>query len=656
MSKKTICLNMIVKNESHIIRETLVNICKYVKLDYWVISDTGSSDNTIDIIKSFFKEKEIPGEIHVNTWENFGHNRSLGLELSYNKTDYVFMFDADDKICGNFKLPVLKSDKYFLTFKGNTINYKRALLVNNRKKWKFKGVLHEFLCSDEPIGENTIEGDYYIFSGRTGNRNKDVNKYKKDAEILEKAFNDKNTEADLLPRYSFYLSQSYKDSGDILNAIKWYTKTLGLNGWVQEKYHSCLMLGNLHLQQGNDKDALKFWLKTIEYDSERIEGIVKACEWGYTNSNHCLVNALYHRFHKYNHKPKDKLFLFYDLYNYHLEYYNSISSFYVNDKKSGYESCKNIILYNGYNLEHTFNNFIYYIDYFKKDKDELLVNKIKEYLINPTISHSKRMRIWNKLKDYLKKNKKIWKEIDKEINKHQSDKEWCKTLNLDNNFIKIVNLPRRADRKRKMKQTLENNNILSYNFVNAIDGQKLKKNSFLVEMFKGNNFSNRRGVIGCALSHYYIWKELIKDNDNDFYVILEDDIELCNNFSQQLKKIQCDLKNKDMVFLGYHMFEQKREQHREYNDSNIDLFIQKLNKELYIGGFFMYSINKSGARKMIKYIEENGMKQEIDNIILNPSIELYETVPQLSFSKWNENGVKIDTDIQHDYSYDSWLD
>ena len=188
-----------------------------------------------------------------------------------------------------------------------------------------------------------------------------------------------------------------------------------------------------------------------------------------------------------------------------------------------------------------------------------------------------------------------------------------------------------------MKQTLENNNILSYNFVNAIDGQKLKKNSFLVEMFKGNNFYNRRGVIGCALSHYYIWKELIKDNNNDFYVILEDDIELCNNFSQQLKKIQCDLKNKDMVFLGYSMFEQKREQHREYNDSNIDLFIQKLNKELYIGGFFMYSINKSGARKMIKYIEENGMKQEIDNIILNPSIEHMKQFRNYPF----QNGMKM---------------
>ena len=69
-----------------------------IKLDYWVISDTGSSDNTIDIIKSFFKEKEIPGEIHVNTWKNFGSQSFIALELAYNKTDYVFIFDADDKI------------------------------------------------------------------------------------------------------------------------------------------------------------------------------------------------------------------------------------------------------------------------------------------------------------------------------------------------------------------------------------------------------------------------------------------------------------------------------------------------------------------------------------------------------------------------------
>ena len=41
MSDKTICLNMIVKNESHIIESTLVNILENIKIDYWVISDTG---------------------------------------------------------------------------------------------------------------------------------------------------------------------------------------------------------------------------------------------------------------------------------------------------------------------------------------------------------------------------------------------------------------------------------------------------------------------------------------------------------------------------------------------------------------------------------------------------------------------------------------
>ena len=49
---KTICLNMIVKDEAHIITETLNNISKYI--DYWVISDTGSTDGTQDLIKNFF--------------------------------------------------------------------------------------------------------------------------------------------------------------------------------------------------------------------------------------------------------------------------------------------------------------------------------------------------------------------------------------------------------------------------------------------------------------------------------------------------------------------------------------------------------------------------------------------------------------------------
>ena len=134
----TICLNMIVKNESHIIRETLENIMAHIPIDYWVICDTGSTDTTISDIISFFEEKKIPGDIHKHEWIDFGTNRTLALKEAFGKTDYLLIFDADDCFQGNLILPSeLTRDKYFLKMDGG--NYHRPLLVNNRKKWKFRG-------------------------------------------------------------------------------------------------------------------------------------------------------------------------------------------------------------------------------------------------------------------------------------------------------------------------------------------------------------------------------------------------------------------------------------------------------------------------------------------------------------------------------------
>ena len=48
-----ICLNMIVKNESHIIESTLSKLLNKIKIDYWVISDTGSTDDTKEKITTF---------------------------------------------------------------------------------------------------------------------------------------------------------------------------------------------------------------------------------------------------------------------------------------------------------------------------------------------------------------------------------------------------------------------------------------------------------------------------------------------------------------------------------------------------------------------------------------------------------------------------
>lgn len=86
----SICLNMIVKNESAIIAATLQNIIQHIPISCWVISDTGSADNTCDIIRQFFDEAGINGELYQDEWVDFAHNRNLALQRCHGKSDYVF--------------------------------------------------------------------------------------------------------------------------------------------------------------------------------------------------------------------------------------------------------------------------------------------------------------------------------------------------------------------------------------------------------------------------------------------------------------------------------------------------------------------------------------------------------------------------------------
>ena len=49
-ARPAICLNMIVKNEAHIVHEVLDACAPYISS--WVIVDTGSTDGTQDLIKN----------------------------------------------------------------------------------------------------------------------------------------------------------------------------------------------------------------------------------------------------------------------------------------------------------------------------------------------------------------------------------------------------------------------------------------------------------------------------------------------------------------------------------------------------------------------------------------------------------------------------
>jgi hypothetical protein len=84
-----------------------------------------------------------------------------------------------------------------------------------------------------------------------------------------------------------------------------------------------------------------------------------------------------------------------------------------------------------------------------------------------------------------------------------------------------------------------------------------------------------------------------------------------------------------------------------HNETQKTVSIHPLNKSIYIGGIFGYSINKSGAQKMVDYIHKHGIKHGIDYVmkIVN-TLDCYETQPNLCISLWNEDNTDYDTDIQ----------
>jgi len=355
----TVCLNMIVKNEAHIIRRTLEMLLTKVRFDYWVICDTGSTDSTREIIREFFsssssssssKGVNIPGELHCDEWVNFAHNRTKALEYAFNKTDLLLVFDADDEIHGTIVLPSAVSyDEYHLKFGApNTggMTYTRTLLINNRKRFKYLSVVHEFISCMEPSTNEqarlcVLDGDYFVVSGRSGARNQDPDKYLKDALLLEKAHAEAIAQGDdLHKRYAFYCANSYRDCGRREDAIRWYKITLTQDNWAQEKYVSCLYIYECYEALGQKEHGFFYLVKAFSYDLERVEClyplIVHYCCEGMNEVAHNYYRVVEKQFLQNGwNETSGKLFLHTDKADFFVPYYMIIVADRVGDRACG---------------------------------------------------------------------------------------------------------------------------------------------------------------------------------------------------------------------------------------------------------------------------------------------------------------------------------
>ena len=287
---------MIVKNESHVIERCLESVKPLI--DFVLIQDTGSTDNTIDVIVNWLNKNGIDGTVFSEEWINFAHNRSLSLLKLHEKSyiDYALMIDADEIIIYNddfnpyeFKSQ-MDADVYDICTKMGSTTYLRPQISSNKKHFRYEGVVHEFLTG-EITTRKSVEG-FYNQPIQDSYRNKTGNKFEKDVVLLKKAI-EETQDLWFKSRYTFYLAQSLRDLQKREESLEYYLKRGEMGFWNEEIFVSYLNAAILMRELNYPHSEIIFtYMKGHEScptRAECIHGLIQYCRiHGFFNLGYIL--------------------------------------------------------------------------------------------------------------------------------------------------------------------------------------------------------------------------------------------------------------------------------------------------------------------------------------------------------------------------------
>jgi glycosyltransferase involved in cell wall biosynthesis len=298
---------MIVRNEAAVIGRCLESV-KGI-MSHWVICDTGSADDTPQIIREVLKG--IPGTLHRVPWVNFGFNRTQALQLARGKADYRLMIDADNivHVHGEF-LHKLIADAYLLRFEGDN-DHHLPLLLSDREDWHYKGVTHETVPFDSAHPWVKL-ADLSITHHQDGGMR--AGKYERDVQLLTRGIEDEPDNS----RYYFYLAQSYRDLGRCEDALTWYQRRIPMGGWDEELWYARYQVARMMHRLGRDWPVVQnHYLAAYESRPWRLEPLVHIARY-YREMNQFALGYLFSRAIVGAPYPEDILFLERNVYEYEL--------------------------------------------------------------------------------------------------------------------------------------------------------------------------------------------------------------------------------------------------------------------------------------------------------------------------------------------------
>ncbi len=177
-----------------------------------------------------------------------------------------------------------------------------------------------------------------------------------------------------------------------------------------------------------------------------------------------------------------------------------------------------------------------------------------------------------------------------------------KKTKFDSDNVYLINLDRRTDRRSNMEMIFGELGV-DYERLPAVDGKRDLSDTYLAEHnirmmadftepYHGRPL--KLGEIGCFLSHYNIWQDVLAKGYDDV-IVFEDDVRFEPFFAKKIAAVRREVADLgldwDLIFLGRKILHNVEEAWVE--DSNLLLHVN------YTYWTLGYMLKASGARKLV---------------------------------------------------------
>jgi hypothetical protein len=248
----------------------------------WCITDTGSTDNTPDLIAATATRCRVRTSFEHEPWQDFSTNRNSNLERArrvFPEIDYWLALDADESVsqvdCQTPTLPA-RMGMYHIheTMRSEEpqTSFQAPRLIKGDSDFRYRGRCHEVLFSSipQPVG---VAPEWHIDHWSDGNygRQGDGARMERNLALLKHDLRDPDADK---ARTIFYTAMTHERGGNPKEAERWFKQRWMMEKtWEEERWQAHYRMGCCQLAQGNPA-GVDTLLRTIDMRPYRAEPLL----------------------------------------------------------------------------------------------------------------------------------------------------------------------------------------------------------------------------------------------------------------------------------------------------------------------------------------------------------------------------------------------